>query len=146
MECACVFVDVECSYDFHNKIQRRAVKEHRCSECGRTIAVGETYEYVFGKWDGVISTYKTCKDCEILRDTFFCDGWYYEMLWENLWDYLVDINGDVPASCILPLTEISKNKVFDMIDRVWGYQIINHNSPREFLKDWYAGKYYYYDH
>jgi len=119
MECACVYIESDGYWEFHNSVYRKAIKEHKCSECSRVIQPGEIYEYVVGKWEGAFNKFKTCEDCENIRDTFFCDGWNYGMLWSDLWDYLLEINGDVPASCILPLTDHSKNKVFAMIDRVW---------------------------
>jgi hypothetical protein len=63
------------------KEQRKAKKEHRCCECGRTIRSGETYEYVWGVWDGSAGTYKTCSHCVALRDYTTahvpCFCWYY---------------------------------------------------------------------
>ena len=63
MECACVDVYVE---DFATALaneQRTARKEHQCSECKRTIPVGEKYEYYKGLFEGDIFTEKTCADC-----------------------------------------------------------------------------------
>jgi len=50
-------------WEFHNEGRRRAAKEHRCGECRRTIAPGETYEYGSGKCDGYFSQWKTCLHC-----------------------------------------------------------------------------------
>lgn len=48
--------------------RRKARKEHRCVECYKTIAVGETYEYTSGVWDGVGDSFKTCLRCVVLRE------------------------------------------------------------------------------
>lgn len=60
-----------CDYDppsvMHEE-RRKAKKEHRCCECGRTIRSGETYEHVWGVWDGSAGTYKTCGLCLALRE------------------------------------------------------------------------------
>lgn len=48
-------------YDGRTVVAR---KEHKCTECGRTINPGEEYEYVFGVWDGAAQTFKTCEECE----------------------------------------------------------------------------------
>lgn len=59
-----------CDYDqpdFYKRVWRKASKEHRCCECGYTIKKGETYEYVSGKWDGSLGSYKTCERCVDLR-------------------------------------------------------------------------------
>jgi hypothetical protein len=55
-----------CDYDapefFHREI-RRARKLHKCGECGGEIKPGEQYEHVRGKWDGDLTTIKTCERC-----------------------------------------------------------------------------------
>lgn len=59
-----------CDYDppeFYHQEVRRAKKEHRCSECGRSISPGESYEHVRGKWDGYVDTFKTCPRCLALK-------------------------------------------------------------------------------
>ena len=58
----CMIDDCE-PWEFHNEGRRRAAKEHRCGECRRTIAPGETYEYGSGKCDGYFSQWKTCLHC-----------------------------------------------------------------------------------
>ena len=63
MSCYC---DSE-SPEFYNSRDVIARKNHKCTECGEEIKVGESYEYVFGKWGGVTSTSKTCPDCLDLR-------------------------------------------------------------------------------
>lgn len=52
----------------------RARKAHECCECGREIAPGEEYERTSGKWDGDFYTFKTCEQCEDLRDSLFSLG------------------------------------------------------------------------
>ena len=45
----------------------KAHKEHRCCECRGTIFIGETYHLFSGIWDSAQS-YKTCAECEVLRN------------------------------------------------------------------------------
>lgn len=46
--------------------QRRAAKEHSCSECGRQIAKGETYLYTKGLMSGYgWSVAKLCAHCKV---------------------------------------------------------------------------------
>ena len=45
-----------------------ARKERCCSECGKTIHIGEKYEHVFGKWDGQIGQFNTCCRCLSLKE------------------------------------------------------------------------------
>lgn len=47
---------------------RRARKEHRCSECGRTIAVGESYQYIVGKSEGELCDSRCCAHCRVARE------------------------------------------------------------------------------
>ena len=64
-----------CDYDgdvpeFFARRVKKARKEHRCCECGATIQVGEQYEYIAGKWDGEISSFKTCLTCSRIRSDY----------------------------------------------------------------------------
>ena len=55
-----------CDYDRPEFISETAVKArkaHECVECGATIAPGETYRRIVGKWDGEISQYTWCTAC-----------------------------------------------------------------------------------
>ncbi len=63
-ECFC---DYE-SPEFYHCETRRAKKDHCCSECGRAITLGESYEHVHAKWNGDISTFKTCPRCLALKE------------------------------------------------------------------------------
>lgn len=45
-----------------------AHKEHTCCECGGIIEVGETYYVYSGVWDSGPETFKTCTDCNQLRE------------------------------------------------------------------------------
>ena len=60
-----------CDYEpaeFYHQETRKAKKEHKCSECGRAIDAGESYQHVRGKWDGDVGTFKTCPRCLALKD------------------------------------------------------------------------------
>lgn len=46
----------------------RPRKPHKCEECRRRIRPGERYERVHGKWDGSVSTIKTCDHCVRMRE------------------------------------------------------------------------------
>lgn len=58
--------------EFYKARWPKARKPHKCCECGQTIAAGERYCRVTGKWDGEVSTYSQhmeCEDaCRYLRD------------------------------------------------------------------------------
>lgn len=75
--------------DFHSEKITKARKEHRCWECYRMIQPGELYETVTGKWDGTISTYKTCPHCLESRRWLeeICHSWVYGMVAEDLYNH-----------------------------------------------------------
>lgn len=50
------------------KSSPKARKSHRCCECRGWIEKDEVYERVTGVWDGSGYTFKTCRECVILRD------------------------------------------------------------------------------
>jgi hypothetical protein len=66
--------------------ERKARKEHRCSECYRTIAKGERYRYEVTVYDGFTSTIKTCKHCWVAREwlTENCGGFIYKQVLEEI--------------------------------------------------------------
>lgn len=62
--------DCYCDYDtpeVYSRFVRQARKEHRCTECGSRVSVGEKYEYVFAVQDGDPFTARTCSACVDLR-------------------------------------------------------------------------------
>ncbi len=46
----------------------KARKQHKCCECGSRIELTQQYEKVTGKWEHLISTYKTCLPCLNIRN------------------------------------------------------------------------------
>jgi len=72
----------------------KAKKSYKCCECGARINIGDEYQYTFGVWDGLASTYHTCEACagvEIsLSAMGFCFSYGYlrEAYWEYLHEYL----------------------------------------------------------
>ena len=119
MNCSCAAVDVdEYSTILYDKIIK-ARKAYKCSECREKIEVGQQYRKETVIFDGEISSTKTCLDCVSVRDTFFCDGFYWEMLWEHFYDYLQECAGEISQSSIAGLTFKAREKVCDMIEACW---------------------------
>lgn len=46
----------------------KARLRHRCCECNGVIEPGERYYRFSGVWDGEPQAFKTCSDCEKIRD------------------------------------------------------------------------------
>ena len=74
----------------------KARKEHKCYECRRMIAKGETYERVSGLWEGKWETYRFCDCCSEIGLSLSCGGGRtFGMLWEEITDYLFpNMGGD----------------------------------------------------
>jgi len=123
MECTLSGHDFEECYTLKNKILT-AAKEHKCSECGKAIIKGERFEFYSGKAEGVIFTCKTCLDCVSLRETFYPDGgWYAGSILDEIAENIeYNLNGEVSAECILPLTDAAKEFVFKVIEETWAGQ------------------------
>jgi len=51
--------------DVWTETGRKARKDHRCTECGRTIVKSEIYWRAFTLFDGRCDTYKTCTHCRV---------------------------------------------------------------------------------
>jgi hypothetical protein len=119
-DCACVLVDVYGLAEVYRSSMRKARKAHKCSECHQAIAIGERYEYVFGVWNGVWNTYKTCPDCLEVREEFFCSGYYHGRLWENLGEHIFDCGFTIPImDQIAQLPELARDKACHMVEETW---------------------------
>lgn len=93
-----------CDYEppeAHSRSLRKARKAHRCDECFRSIAPGETYEYVWGKWEGDVSTFKTCPRCLKLREWLQahvpCFCWAHGNLIEDASNTVEDYAHEAPG-------------------------------------------------
>ena len=91
---------MSCDYDFeypefYNSKIVTARKIHFCTECGYKIKEGQKYENASGKWDGRISTFKTCNFCLDSREKAMnitgCHQVMHGALWENINDAVNEI-------------------------------------------------------
>ena len=89
--CTCIEIWNDNEPEFFSEKIVTARKEHICCECGEVIKPGEQYESVGGKWDGEFGRYKTCIGCSRIRKCYFCGGWLYEMMWEDLINHFEEI-------------------------------------------------------
>jgi len=85
------------------------------------VRVGEKYEFARLKYDGRWSSYVTCRDCESIRDSFFCDGWLFETLLDDLQEHINAMNGEIASECLEPLTLRAREMVCDMIEKAWAH-------------------------
>lgn len=89
--------DCFCDYDppaFCRIKVVQARKEHKCFECCRIIMPGEAYEAVFGVWDGMSGTFKTCSHCLDIRrfveNSVPCFCWAHGNVLEDARDAIAD--------------------------------------------------------
>ena len=103
----------ECPASAYTQKNRRAAKEHRCTECGETITKGTMYEYVKGLWDGAWSAYKTCLSCVEIRDHFACvSGWLFGEVWSQIEEnFFPDMKAGGP--CMEGLSPAAKSRLFE---------------------------------
>ena len=83
-----------CDYDnngkfteFQSLTKPKARKEHRCTDCGGTIRIGEQYEYYADKCDGVLGVEKRCADCTFIVHevgrAFYEKCWGWNTAWRG---------------------------------------------------------------
>ena len=120
MSCGCINVYYDDSVaDFYREKIIKARKVHKCCECSKEIQRGEQYERIVGKWDGDMYTYKTCMDCVSIRKTFFCNGWIFEHMYEDVREHIFDMGGNISSGCLTKLTRHARNEICDMIEEYW---------------------------
>ena len=94
----------------------KARKDHRCSECGRSIAKGETYRAETWLWEGDLDSAKVCSHCLQVRRwlSAACDGWVYSELESDLAEH---VTGDEKYLRTSALTRLLRWMVADWRDR-----------------------------
>jgi len=115
MECSCIYVDDNWGPSCFRKVDRKARKDHACTECGCVIRSGEKYRYESGIWDNIPASYKTCSDCLSIRDNFFCNGWIFSNVWSDLRDHVFEMRGQISEDCITSLPSKAKEKTIHII-------------------------------
>jgi hypothetical protein len=84
----CLIDDGDEPYHVYNESHHTARKDHRCSECGRTIARGETYVRVKAhgdRWD----TWRTCSHCHVAQTWLHqqCRGFLHGCVEEDIHEH-----------------------------------------------------------
>lgn len=87
-------ISCDCSSDYGDKPEFYsetfpvAKKEYTCCECGETIKHGQVYNRFTGKWDGKVTTYKTCMPCYNIREHYCPNGYVFGDLAVQIGDCL----------------------------------------------------------
>lgn len=119
-ECGCIYMGVDLDGPEVVTI-RTARKEHRCCECRMVIAAGQRYEIRAHFKDGSASSYKTCLCCKEIRDAFFCEGWFYGSVWDDIESSMFD-RGPLNSACLDKLSTVDakqflQRRWMDWVDR-----------------------------
>lgn len=90
---------------FYNSTDPIARKEHKCSECGRTIRKGEKYQRAGGLTEFGFDWYKTCAHCQMASHWLqvVCHGWVFGAREQDLLDH---VTGDESYLRSRPLTRL----------------------------------------
>jgi len=118
--CSCVYVgDTDDARDFYQEESPKARVPHICGECGVTIQPGERYRKCVGKWDGRFETYKMCSVCQEILDAFFCDGFFFGQLHDDLRGHILDMGGEIKGACLAALSPRARETICEMIEEYW---------------------------
>ena len=79
-------IDAGETYKVSRSAIRTARTQHKCGECSRVIAKGETYRYCTGLYDDYWNVHKTCRHCDVARAWLSknCGGWLYESVYDDI--------------------------------------------------------------
>lgn len=129
MKCSCVEVDVFSEYlpkcrATHE--EKNAKKSIRCCECGKRIPIGEIFRCEKTMWESKYKdegmqevVFNTCKTCMSIRDNFFCEGWYYERVYDFLRHHIIEMKGEISEDCLASLIPEARAVVCEMIEKFW---------------------------
>ena len=105
--------------DCFRRKECKARKQHKCGECRRVIEKGELYTYLSGIHDGDPFSFKTCADCMSMR--FLADDeCALGELFEDVYWYIEDVNGDIPESTLIRLTPRAKEVILGLAAKFKG--------------------------
>lgn len=122
MECSTVYCDIDDYCMLLKQTRPKARKEHKCTECKRVIKQGESYLYEVTLYDGDLDTWKTCSDCEAIREEFFKSGYIYGEILFYLLEHIYNSEGDISERCISSLPRGARETVCRLIEDYWETQ------------------------
>jgi hypothetical protein len=97
--------------DCYTATNPRARKTHRCCECHGTIQPGELYHRFSGVWDGEAMTFKTCSDCQQIRNEYNADLDYEDQArFEELWDGVYESNLNRPRDLAQRMVDVMRKR------------------------------------
>ena len=119
MSCGCIYVGDTEPYRVVLEPTKQVVSTLlTCGECGYEID-GEEHEIFVGASEEPPKAHHvhiTCADCLSIRDEFFCDGWGYRSVLEDVAQHVYELEGEISSECLLALTPRAREMIIDMID------------------------------
>jgi hypothetical protein len=119
--CACIYVESDDPLEILFEYRGPAHYHWKCYECDGIIKPGDLFEVFTGRdsYHDEVSTYHTCGDCLSIRAEFFCAGWAFGMMFEDVGTHIDEVYGEISSECLAALTPTARGWVIDMIDEVW---------------------------
>jgi len=118
MECSCVF-DAginDCAEILSDKtVKSKSI--HICHECGKKIIPGEQYRMESTVYEGEFETYKTCLDCNSIREWLVC-SFYYGKILDDIRNEIYD-GMTISEDCLSELTPNARGTICLMIEKRW---------------------------
>lgn len=113
----CIEPDLDGSSGFfYERRIRAARKVHRCAECSKEIAIGETYDVVGGHYEGHFWQEKICAICHEIAKAFYCGGVMYGNIWDEIQDVVIPeltVNNSCFNSLSMPARAVLTEKWWD---------------------------------
>jgi hypothetical protein len=129
--CGCIISEPDwVAYDYE-ETEQVATVDLLCSECGATIKPKD--QYILAKYtdeDEELYSREICIDCHSVIDEFFCDGYTFGQVWEDMWEHTCGTGGTISSSCLLSLTPKARKKVIGLIDELWEDDFFGKNLIR----------------
>lgn len=125
MKCNCVDIGFVVGLYFCpiSELTLRACKNYLCTECGNDIKIGDIYKNgVYSRdEESTDSLYfnKMCSTCLSIQNVIFCNGFIFNYLIDDLWDFINNINGEIGSDIMLRLTPKARLYVINLIDKHW---------------------------
>ena len=89
-DCTCLYGGYD-EYDegsFQSRTFVTARKDHVCVECKALIRKGDIYVRFASRNDGRVFSNRTCAVCEEIRESLYCDGYYFGRMWADIREQL----------------------------------------------------------
>jgi hypothetical protein len=119
MECSCsISAGVDDSAEVLSAKWITARKRHSCQECNRLILTGEEYFKEVEKYEGEITTHKTCRDCMSLRN-HLCGDFFWGEIRDMIEEAIFECEGKLPEACVAKLTPAAQEWVCGLIEQAW---------------------------